>query len=97
MDALLVDQRPFAVAVPGERWVDPGRPTEEELTVMRMVAEGVKDCTIARRLGVSVVTVRRRAQKFRQRVGAKTRVEAVALAVRDGLIQVKGSDDSSDR
>ena len=60
---------------------------EQEMAVMRLVAEGIKDAVIARRLGVSVVTVRRRARRFAQRLGATNRTHAVALATSLGLLQ----------
>lgn len=61
-------------------------PPEHELEVIRMVASGYKDFVIARRLGVSIVTVRRRAFSFRARVGAKTRSEAIARAAALGWL-----------
>ena len=59
---------------------------DEELQVMEMIADGMKDSAIARRLGVSIVTVRRRASRFRRRVGATTRTQAVAIATREGIL-----------
>lgn len=61
-------------------------PTAEELEVMNLMAVGLKDFAIARRLDVSVVTVRRRARSFRQRVGAMNRSEAIALGVFNGFL-----------
>lgn len=63
-------------------------PTSDELEVMELVALGLKDVTIARRLGVAVITVRRRAQRFRDRLGARNRTHAVALGARHGLLLV---------
>lgn len=63
----------------------------EELQVMRLVATGLKDHAIAQHLSVSIVTVRRRAQQFRERVGANTRSEAIAIAAARGWVEVKGS------
>lgn len=60
---------------------------EQDMVVMRLVAEGIKDAVIARRLGVSVVTVRRRARRFSMRLGAKNRTHAVALATALGWLQ----------
>jgi DNA-binding NarL/FixJ family response regulator len=61
--------------------VRPEDVTDEELEVMRLVAEGHKDVAIARRLGVAPVTVRRRAQRFCRKVGARNRSHAIALAM----------------
>lgn len=61
------------------------------------MAQGVKDSTIARRLGISIVTVRRRAYRFRKRVGAETRTQAVAIAMRDGILPApKGQNGQSE-
>lgn len=62
------------------------RPSEEEIQVMQMVAGGLKDHAIARRLGVSIVTVRRRARRFRSRVGAANRSQAIAFAANRGWL-----------
>lgn len=55
--------------------------TPDELDVLKLVARGYTDLAIARRLNMSVVTVRRRATHLRAKVGARTRAEAVAIAV----------------
>ncbi|MGH2753167.1 MAG: LuxR C-terminal-related transcriptional regulator [Actinomycetota bacterium] len=62
-------------------------PPDQELEVIRLIASGLKDYVIARRLEVSVVTVRRRAQSFRRRVGASTRSESIAIAAARGWLQ----------
>jgi DNA-binding NarL/FixJ family response regulator len=60
--------------------------TSEELKVVELIASGLTDKAVARRIGVSVVTIRRRATSFRKKVGARTRPEAVAIAVGQGWI-----------
>ena len=65
---------------------EPGPPPEEELVVMRLVVEGLTDQAIARRIGVSIITVRRRAVRFRRRLGASTRIEAAVLATKRGWL-----------
>jgi DNA-binding NarL/FixJ family response regulator len=55
-------------------------PPNEELEVIRMMAQGLTDRTIANRLGVSMVTIRRRVRQFRNRVGARNRTHAIAIA-----------------
>ena len=72
---------------------EPVPPPAQELEVMRLIASGLKDYVIARRLEVSVVTVRRRAQSFRRRVGASTRSEAVAIAAARGWLESAGESD----
>ena len=53
---------------------------------MRLVAEGLKDATIATRLGVSKVTVRRRVRAFCARLGAESRIQAAVIATRRGWL-----------
>jgi len=62
-------------------------PSREEIEVMQMILAGIPDAAVARRLGVSVVTVRRRSTRFRRRLGAVTRLQAVARAVQLGWLQ----------
>jgi LuxR family maltose regulon positive regulatory protein len=70
----------------GGRNADPllERVSPKELEVIELVAAGLSDRVIARRLFVSIVTVRRRATSFRVKVGAQTRAEAVAIAITRG-------------
>lgn len=62
-------------------------PPEEELEVIRLVAQGHKDAAIARRLGVAPVTIHRRVQRFVRRVGARSRPHAIAIAIARGWIE----------
>ncbi len=61
--------------------------TTDELEVIDLIANGFTDHAIARRLSVSVVTVRRRATSFRTKVGARNRAEAVAIAAGRGWLE----------
>jgi DNA-binding NarL/FixJ family response regulator len=61
-------------------------PSEQELEVIRLVAQGHKDAVIARRLGVAPVTVHRRVQRFCRRVGARSRPHAIAIAIARGWL-----------
>jgi DNA-binding NarL/FixJ family response regulator len=63
-------------------------PTPSENEVMQLIAEGITDLAIARRLGVSVVTIRKRARRFRLRIGARNRTHAVAIGVSRGWLKV---------
>lgn len=61
--------------------------TTDELDVIELIGNGYTDRAIARRLSVSVVTVRRRATSFRTKVGARNRAEAVAIAAGHGWFE----------
>ena len=61
-------------------------PPDEELAVLHLVVEGMTDAAIARRLGVSPITVRRRMRRLRERLGASTRLQAAVRAVQKGWL-----------
>ena len=63
-----------------------GAPTERELDVLRLLAEGLPHDEIGRRLGIGSETVRTHLRKASERLGASTRTQAVATALRLGLI-----------
>lgn len=59
-----------------------------ELQVLRRVADGVGTTTIADELGLSVHTARNHVRNLMTKLGAHSRVEAVVLATRLGLIEL---------
>ncbi len=59
----------------------------EEVRVVVLVAEGWTDQRIARELGVSVSTVRRRIRTASRALGAESRVRLAVLAERCGLVE----------
>ena len=63
-----------------------GRLTDRERDVLKLLAEGLQHEEIGRRLGISGETVRTHVQKACDRLGASTRTQAVATALRQGLI-----------
>jgi DNA-binding NarL/FixJ family response regulator len=60
--------------------------TRRELDVLGLLAEGLQHEEIGRRLGISAETVRTHLRKASARLGAVTRTQAVAKALRLGLI-----------
>ncbi|HAJ37966.1 MAG TPA: DNA-binding response regulator [Chloroflexi bacterium] len=58
----------------------------EDLDILRMAAEGATNQEIANRFFWSEVTVKKRMQEISQKLGAANRVQAVAIAIRRGLI-----------
>lgn len=89
----------------GGSWVDPhlsfilGRtPSHEapvlsrrEREVMALLAKGLKGPDVAERLAISPDTVRTHIENAMQRLGARTRVHAIAIALRHGLIEIPDS------
>jgi len=100
--ALVLKEAPLAdlaraleTVLAGGSYLDPGvsRPdaagrklTPRELDVLRLLAEGLQHEEIGRRLGISSETVRTHLRKACDRLGAATRTQAVATALREGYI-----------
>jgi DNA-binding NarL/FixJ family response regulator len=87
--------RALEVALAGKSYIDPalaktpkpgGTLTQRELDVLGLLAEGLQHEEIGRRLGISSETVRTHLRKASDRLGASTRTQAVATALRLGLI-----------
>ena len=79
----------WAVASP---WGPPAPPDEPALTaqqreVVRLLAEGLTDEGISRRIGVSLRTVRRIASELMVRLTARSRFEAGVKAAKSGWIE----------
>ncbi len=58
-----------------------------ERQCLELCASGLVDADIARGLGLSVATVRRHIERARVRLGASTRIQAVARAIGSGQIK----------
>ena len=58
-----------------------------ERQCLELCASGLTDADIARGLGLSVATVRRHIERARVRLGASTRIQAVARAINSGQIK----------
>ena len=61
--------------------------TDRETAVLSLLAEGCTYEEIGARLSIGAETVRTHLQKASERLGASTRTQAVATAIRQGLIQ----------
>ena len=55
---------------------------------MQAVLDGFKDQAIARRYGISVITVRRRVGRYLRRLGAKNRIQGVVVGVLKGWLDL---------
>ena len=63
--------------------------SRRELEVLRLLADGLSNAAIAERLVLSVNTVRNHVQRVIMKLGAHSKLEAVALALRQGIIEIK--------
>jgi len=66
---------------------NPAKLTSRELEVLRLIAEGLRNAEVARRLVLSPRTVERHVSAILGKLRATTRGEAVAAATRLGLLQ----------
>jgi len=60
--------------------------TGREREILELIAEGLTNAAIAKRLFISVNTVRNHVQSLLAKLGAHSKLEALSVAVRDGLI-----------
>jgi DNA-binding NarL/FixJ family response regulator len=60
--------------------------TDREREVLSLVAEGLSNAAIAERLVVSVHTVRNHIASMSAKLGAHSKLEALSIAVRQGLL-----------
>jgi DNA-binding NarL/FixJ family response regulator len=60
--------------------------TEREREVLSLLADGLTNAAIAERLVVSVHTVRNHVSNLSAKLGARSKLEALSIAVRDGLL-----------
>jgi len=97
---LLADVRGLRLAMPGEpadvELTLPGEPpleagvalTPRELDVLALIAEGASNKTIARKLSISVHTVKFHIASLLDKLDAEGRAEAVAQGARLGAIRL---------
>ena len=91
--------RAIRAAQSGEFYVDPALSStivleegERTLTarqreILQMLADGLQTDAVARELGLSTETVRTHTKRILAKLHADTRTQAVAIAIRNGLIQ----------
>jgi DNA-binding NarL/FixJ family response regulator len=84
-DAAAADAVIGPFATPGQAEADPPL-TGREQEVLRLLAEGASNKTIARRLGISVHTAKFHVSQFLDKLDATGRTDAVAHATRLGVI-----------
>ncbi|WP_435771479.1 LuxR C-terminal-related transcriptional regulator [Nocardioides sp. SYSU DS0651] len=77
----MIDERPRTDGEAG-RWT----PSRLDVEILRLLSLGQTTDVIARRVGVSERTVRRRLRAIADDIGVDSSIEAVVHAVRAGLI-----------
>lgn len=74
--------------LPGYRRKSPGKGlTPREKEVLRLVGQGVTNHEIARRLCISLNTVKNHLKRIMEKSGTSNRAQAVAYALREGLLE----------
>lgn len=66
--------------------------TAREREILSLLAEGIGTEGIRRRLSISRVTVRNHVQRILRKLGAHSRLEALAFARREGLLGERAGD-----
>jgi two-component system NarL family response regulator len=61
--------------------------TARQREILQMLADGMQTDAVARRLGLSTETVRTHTKRILAKLHADTRTQAVAIAIRNGLIE----------
>jgi len=65
--------------------------TSREHEILQLIAEGLTNAAIASRLFISVNTVRNHVQSILAKLGAHSKLEALSMAIRDGIIDPPGA------
>ena len=65
--------------------------TSREREILQLIAEGLTNNAIATRLFISVNTVRNHVQSILAKLGAHSKLEALSMAIREGLIDPPGT------
>jgi DNA-binding CsgD family transcriptional regulator len=79
----------FGLAIPTSRRASTGAPTpltRRQQEILELLADGVSTAEMAKGLFLSEQTVRNHVREILQRLGVKSRLAAVAVARRDGLV-----------
>ena len=61
--------------------------TSRQREILQMLADGLQTESVAKRLGLSTETVRTHTKRILAKLHADTRTQAVAIAIRNGLIE----------
>jgi len=83
---LVVSERVVSTAAPGAARQADAALTARELDVLRLVARGLSNKEIAADLGITTHTVKYHLAAVLEKLGVRSRTEAVSLGVRKGLV-----------
>jgi DNA-binding NarL/FixJ family response regulator len=93
--ARIIDE--FLLSPGGGSQAGSQRLTERELSVLRLVTEGLRNREIATELGISENTVKFHLKNIVEKLHAQNRAELAARAVREGLVPDQGRTSSESR
>jgi len=80
---------------PSDRPPTPNPLTEREAEVLRLVAQGLSNQDIARKLNISDPTVRTHVSNILSKLHLATRIQAALYALREGLVSLDAERDAS--
>ncbi len=83
---VVVSERVVSTAAPGAALQAGGALTARELEVLRLVARGLSNKEIAADLRITTHTVKYHLAAVLEKLGVRSRTEAVSLGVRKGLV-----------
>jgi DNA-binding CsgD family transcriptional regulator len=83
---LVVSERVVSTAAPAAALQAGAALTARELDVLRLVARGLSNKEIAADLGITTHTVKYHLAAVLEKLGVRSRTEAVSLGVRKGLV-----------
>lgn len=77
-----------------QREKSPSDLTAREREILQLIGEGLTNSAIATRLFISVNTVRNHVQSLLTKLNAHSKLEALSIAIRDGVISPPGTERS---
>lgn len=79
-----------ALALMGHRRIESGRLPERDLTILRLLHDGLSNKEIAQRLGLAQVTIKSQLTRLYKRFGVSSRLQLLSSAIDKGLVGPRG-------